>query len=137
MPLVTLLLVALNIAAYALELQSGGMAVCEAYGLVPAHPSFETALSSLFLHDPSSLLHLGGNMAFLAVFGTIVEGALGHVRFGGLYVAAGLSGCALHVIVGPSSTDPLVGASGAIFGLLAVAAVLRRASSVSPWRSSA
>lgn len=125
MPLVTLLLVALNLAAYFLELDLGGMRICHEFGLIPAHPSFSTAVSSLFLHDPNSVFHLAGNMVFLAAIGTIVERALGSVAFGGLYLAAGLAGCALHVIVGPSSTDPLVGASGAIFGVLAVAAVLR------------
>jgi membrane associated rhomboid family serine protease len=128
-PVVTLLLVATNLLAYALELASGGQAPCEAYGLVPARfmrtGAVEPLFSSLFLHDPESLIHLGGNMAFLVLFGVIVEQALGHLSFLGVYLLAGAAGGLLHVFVGPASTEPLVGASGAIFGIIAVAGVLR------------
>lgn len=122
---VTVLLAALVIAAYALELSFGGVAACDAYGLVPAHWSVGTALSSMFLHDPSSLFHVGGNLVFLVVFGIIVERALGSLGFAVLYVAAGLGGAVMHFAVNPSATDPLVGCSGALFGLMAVASVLR------------
>lgn len=129
MPLVTLLLVAANLAAYALELALGGLPACNAYGLVPAHFMRTGAISplftSLFLHDPGALTHIAGNMVFLAVFGTVVESALGHSRFLGLYLLAGVAGGLFHVAVGPTATDPLVGASGAIFGVLAVAGALR------------
>ena len=64
-------------------------------------------------------------MAFLAFFGALVEGALGGVSFLGLYLTAGAAGGLLHVLVNPAATDPLVGASGAIFGVLAVAGVIR------------
>lgn len=124
-PLVTLVLVALNLAVYGLELGTGGQGLCNAYGFVPAHPSLETAVSSLFLHDPSSLLHLGGNLVFLVIFGSIVEGELGGFWFIALYAAAGLGGAVLHAVVNPSSTDALVGASGAIFGVLSIAGALR------------
>jgi membrane associated rhomboid family serine protease len=122
---VTALLALALVAAYAAELALGGFSVCEAYGLVPSHPSFETAVSSTFLHDPESPFHLGGNLVFLVVFGGIVERALGSFRFLGLYAAAGLAGAALHCLVASGSSEPLVGASGALFGLLAVAAVIR------------
>lgn len=129
MPLVTLLLVALNLAAYAIEQGSGGQTICDAYGLVPAQfvhgGALSPLVSSLFLHDPSSLLHLGGNMAFLAIFGAIVERDLGSVRFLALYTVAGIAGGLMHVAVNPSALEPLVGASGAIFGVLAVAGALR------------
>jgi membrane associated rhomboid family serine protease len=122
---VTALLALTLVGAYILELDAGGGAACQAYGLIPIHASLETAFSSLFLHDPSSVFHLGGNLVFLVIFGGIVERALGSLRFAGLYAAAGLGGCALHIIVNPSASEPLVGASGALFGLLAVAAVVR------------
>ena len=125
MPLVTLFLVAANLLAYLLELAGGGRSVCEIYGLIPAHFSYGPLVTSLFLHDPSSLLHLGGNMAFLAVFGAIVEGTLGGSSFLAIYLLAGVSGGLLHVLVNPAAVDPLVGASGAIFGVLAVAGALR------------
>lgn len=124
-PFATPLLMAAILAAFGLEYTQDGMAVCERWGFVPAHPSLGTAATSLFLHDPGNLAHVGGNLAFLAVFGVIVERALGSLRFLGLYGAAGLGGVALHFLVDPSSTTPLVGCSGGLFGLLALAAILR------------
>jgi membrane associated rhomboid family serine protease len=115
----------MNLAAYLLELASGGQATCATYGLVPAHFSIGTLISSMFLHDPSSLLHLGGNMVFLVIFGSVVEREIGHLRFLGLYLLAGVLGGLMHVLVDPSASAPLVGASGAIFGVLAVAGALR------------
>lgn len=127
MPLVTLILVILNLAAFCLELVDGPV-VCERFGLVPAlfmkTGSIEPIFTSMFLHDPRDLFHLGGNMAFLLIFGIVVERALGSFRFLSLYALAGLAGALLHVAVDPGSTAALVGASGAIFGVLGVAAVL-------------
>jgi membrane associated rhomboid family serine protease len=120
---VTLLLVAFNVLAYLVELGGGGLAFCQAYGLVPAR-GLEGLLSHTLLHDPSAPLHLVGNMVFLAVFGAVVEGALGGPLFLALYALAGASGGLLHVLVDPSSALPLVGASGAVFGVLAVAAAI-------------
>lgn len=129
MPLVTLLLVALNVLAYRLELAAGGNAFCRVFGLIPAkfvHAGNATPLlSSLFLHDPGAITHIVGNMVFLLVFGAVVEETLGGLGLAALYLAAGVAGGLLHVAVDPSSTVPLVGASGAIFGLIAVAGVLR------------
>jgi membrane associated rhomboid family serine protease len=125
----TAFLVLVTLLAYLLELALGGMAACQEYGFVPARFSETRDLgplfASLFLHDPSGLAHIGGNLAFLAVFGVVVERDLGALRFGLLYTAAGVAGGLLHVIVDPSSTTPLVGCSGAVSGVLAVAAVLR------------
>jgi membrane associated rhomboid family serine protease len=120
----TLVLVTLNILAYGLELASGGQAFCTTYGLVPAR-GLEGLFTYGFLHDPQALLHIAGNMAFLAVFGAVVEGALGGLGLLVLYGLAGVAGGLFHVLVDPSSTLPLVGASGAVFGVLAVAAVVR------------
>jgi membrane associated rhomboid family serine protease len=121
--------VALNVLAYRLELASGGLAVCDAYGLVPARlvqtGDLSPLLSAAFLHDPAGWAHLGFNMAFLAVFGALVERALGGPLFLALYGLAGAAGGLLHVLVDSTSTMPLVGASGAVFGVLAVAAALR------------
>jgi membrane associated rhomboid family serine protease len=129
MPLVTLALVLANILAYLLELGAGGQAACERFGLIPAHfmstGEISPLVSSMFLHDPSSLLHLGGNMAFLALFGAIVEGTLGGLPLLAVYLLAGIAGGLLHIEVNPSALDPLVGASGGIFGLIAIATALR------------
>jgi membrane associated rhomboid family serine protease len=122
LPLVTLALAVAIVAVFAVELVDDGMGLCQRYGLVPAHPSFEAAITSLFVHDPSGALHVGGNLAFLIVFGVIVERSIGGL---GLFTVAGSAGAALHVLVDPGSTSPLVGCSGALFGVLAVAGVLR------------
>ncbi len=124
LPIFTLTLVAANVLAYRLE----SLSTCEEFGLVPSHfthgGSLNPLVSSLFLHDPSALTHIAGNMVFLALFGTLVEGRLGHLGFLALYLTAGVAGGLMHVLVAPGSTDALVGASGAIFGVLAVAGAL-------------
>jgi membrane associated rhomboid family serine protease len=122
---VTAALVGANLLTYLLELASGGQATCYAHGLIPAKFHVETLFTSLFLHDPSTIVHTGGNMAFLAVFGALVEGAIGGLPFLGLYLTAGAAGGLLHILVSPGATEPLVGASGAIFGVLAMAGALR------------
>lgn len=121
LPLVTVALVFANLAVYASGVDAG------AHGLVPAEfvstGNLAPVFSSMFLH--ASLEHLLGNMVALAIAGTIVEGELGHLRFLGLYLAAGIVGALLHVLVAPAAAEPMVGASGAIFGVLAVAGALR------------
>jgi membrane associated rhomboid family serine protease len=75
-----------------------------------------TALSSMFMHG--GLLHIGGNMLFLWVFGNNVEDAMGRVRFVVFYVLGGLAAMALQTAVDPSSAVPSVGASGAVAAVL-------------------
>jgi len=123
-PLLTLGLVLAIVAVYGLELAGDGMGLCRSLGFVPADPSVGTALSSLFLHDPSGLTHVGANGLVLAVVGTLVEREVGAWRFAALFVLGGLAGAGLHVVVDPASTTPLVGCSGSLFALLAAAAVL-------------
>lgn len=128
-PIFTALLVVLNLLVYFLELETSSEGFCQVFGLVPVryiHTGNVTPLiSSLFLHDPNNVWHLVGNVAFLGVLGALVESYLGHIGFLALYLIAGVAGGLMHVSIDPSSTAPLVGASGAIFGLLAVAVVLR------------
>ena len=71
----------------------------------------------MFLHG--GWLHLGGNLLVLFVFGDNVEDALGHLRFLLLYLLAGVAGGAAHCLLGPDPETPLVGASGAIAGVMA------------------
>ena len=120
LPLITAALVAANLATFGLELTDGVVPTCEAYGLVPAHVTAGGLLGSLFLHV--SWVHLGGNMASLAVAGPLVERALGHLRFLALYLVAGALGGLLHAAIDPTT---MVGASGAICGVLAVLGALR------------
>jgi membrane associated rhomboid family serine protease len=117
LPVSTLALVSANVAAYA-----AGLSI-EVFGLVPAHADLMSIVTSMFIH--ANLVHLIGNTIFLLGLGTIVETELGHARFLALYLAAGVGGGLVHVMVNTASTDVLVGASGAVCGLLAVAAVLR------------
>jgi len=98
-----------------------------AFGLVPARffsaghsaeisPGW-TLLSSMFLHG--DILHLGGNLLYLWIFGNNVEDVLGHARYLFLYLASGLGAHGLHVLANSSSNTPTIGASGAIAGVLA------------------
>jgi membrane associated rhomboid family serine protease len=69
-------------------------------------------------------LHLLFNMLYLWIFGSTVEDALGRVRFLGFYLACGLVATATHVLTDPGSTGPLIGASGAVAGVLGAYVVL-------------
>lgn len=75
-----------------------------------------SVVTSFFLHG--SAMHLFGNLIFLLVFGDDVESRLGHVRFSVFAVAGGASATAAHVMLNPTSTTPLVGASGVIAAIL-------------------
>jgi membrane associated rhomboid family serine protease len=75
-----------------------------------------TPFTAMFMHG--GLLHLGGNMLFLWIFGNNVEDSMGRVRFVIFYLLAGVAALALQVVIDPSSTVPTLGASGAIAGVL-------------------
>jgi membrane associated rhomboid family serine protease len=79
-------------------------------------PIYLTLISSMFMHG--GWLHLGGNMLFLWIFGDNVEHAMGHIPFVVFYLAAGIVATLAHVLFNPDSVIPLVGASGAISGVL-------------------
>jgi membrane associated rhomboid family serine protease len=129
-PVVTRVLIALNVIAFVYELMLGpGLrGLFLSWGLVPARitaalagegnlvPALATALTSTFLH--AGWLHLIGNMWYLWIFGDNVEDQLGHVRYLLFYIVAGLASGVLHVAFNRGSTIPTVGASGAIAGVL-------------------
>ena len=79
-------------------------------------PAIATPFTSMFLH--SGAAHLGGNMLYLWIFGNNVEDAMGHGRFIAFYVLCGLAAALAQALYAPSSTVPIVGASGAIGGVL-------------------
>ena len=91
------------------------------YAVVPADITagrhLGTLITSLFLH--ASILHVGGNMLFLWIFGNNVEDKLGEIKFVLVYFASGIAGSLLQVYITPTSTVPMLGASGAISGILA------------------
>jgi membrane associated rhomboid family serine protease len=124
LPLVTAALAAAMLAIFVVELAGDGRALCERFGFVAARPGLATAATSVFLHDPSSLSHVGGNLVALVLFGTVVERSLGHVRFVVLYALGGIGAAAFHVLATLGSLVPEVGASGPIFAVMAAAAML-------------
>lgn len=75
-----------------------------------------TVLTSMFLHG--GVLHLGGNMLYLWIFGNNIEDVMGHGRFIVFYLLAGLAAAFAHAVTAPTSTVPMIGASGAISGVL-------------------
>ncbi len=75
-----------------------------------------SVLASMFLHG--SLIHLGGNMLFLWIFGNNIEDRLGRVRYLLFYLLAGAVATVTYVVIQPHSTVPLIGASGAIAGIM-------------------
>ena len=79
-------------------------------------PAFATMLTSMFLHG--SWMHLIGNMLYLWVFGNNIEDIMGHARFVLFYVVCGVLAALSHALTDPTSTVPMVGASGAISGVL-------------------
>lgn len=79
-------------------------------------PTFATVFTSMFLHG--GWMHLIGNMLYLWVFGNNVEDSMGHVRFAVFYLVCGVAAVFAQTIPNPDSTIPMVGASGAISGVL-------------------
>jgi membrane associated rhomboid family serine protease len=138
-PVVTLALIAACVAVF-LYMQGVGspaevMALYESYGAVPraitAGPWPQAGiglLTSMFLHG--SWAHLGGNMLYLWVFGDNVEDGMGHGRFLLFYLLTGVLAVLAHVVTQPSSAVPLVGASGAIAGVLGAYVVLHPRSGI-------
>ncbi len=133
-PLVTWGLIALCVLVFLWQLGLGDQGLQLAafrYGVVPAVllgearlppevatvPALLTVLSSMFLHG--SFLHLAGNMLYLWIFGNNVEDALGHGRFLAFYALSGLAAALAQALHAPDSTIPMIGASGAISGVLA------------------
>jgi membrane associated rhomboid family serine protease len=82
----------------------------------PGKKVYLAVLFSMFLHG--GLLHLAGNMLFLWIFGNNIEDHWGHVRYAVFYLVAGLVATLAHVAAEPDSTVPMVGASGAIAGVM-------------------
>lgn len=88
------------------------------WGLTPAEPRLINFLTALFMHG--GILHLVGNMIFLLLFGMPLEKHWGALRLAGLYLASGVGGDILHILFFPDSMTPLIGASGAISGLMGI-----------------
>jgi membrane associated rhomboid family serine protease len=92
------------------------------YGFIPAKKSFLTSLTYMFMHGSTG--HLVGNMIFLWIVGCMLEMGLSRLRYSGLYLFGGLFAVWVFWLIYMNSTVPLVGASGAIAGLMGAFAVL-------------
>ncbi len=139
-PAMTLALIAANSAAWLFELHHGVALATLDYGLIPSWllrgiregpidlprlgpavlhqevPFPWTVLTAMFMHG--GWLHIIGNMWFLWIFGDNVEDAMGRFRFLAFYLLCGFGAALAQVLVTPSSAEPMVGASGAIAGVL-------------------
>jgi len=148
-PIVTVSLIAANVAVWLWEVQTGvehdvlryGYYPCTVEGpcgepasLIPHLPWWEGAFSSMFMH--ASWVHVGGNMLFLWIFGNNVEDSMGRLRFLAWYVLAGLAATATQTFVTLAfggeggASIPNIGASGAIAGVLGAYFVLLPRASV-------
>lgn len=129
-PIITILLIAMNILVFFYQLSLGIKLEGFFYhfSVIPNHIYqalhseifrpfvFISVITSLFMHG--GWLHLGGNMLYLWIFGDNVEDKLGHIRFLVFYLLCGIAASALHIFLEPTSTVPTIGASGAISGIL-------------------
>ena len=135
LPYVTWSLIALNVVVFLVELATGGGEfLMMSYGAVPAAvlghapnaspiPAWATLVTSMFLHN--GWLHVGGNMLYLFVFGDDIEEAMGWWRFLIFYVACGILAALAYVVTNLDNDGPMIGASGAIAGVLAAYLMLR------------
>ena len=123
-PFVTVALIAANVAVFLFQLSLGARANDFAlqFGLVPADFSWVTVFTSMFLH--AGLLHAGGNMLYLWIFGDNVEDRMGHGRFLVFYLLCGTAAALAQTFTNPESPVPMVGASGAIAGVMGAYFVL-------------
>ncbi|MBC8101479.1 MAG: rhomboid family intramembrane serine protease [Cytophagales bacterium] len=143
-PYLTWFLLAANIAVYILQLVSGMqegrtglVGGISGWTMVPIEvtrgvdvatngltlqPHWLTLFTAMFMHG--GLLHLGGNLLFLLIFGNNIEDALGHLKYGIFYLLCGVLASAAQIASNPTSVIPTLGASGAIAGVLGAYLVL-------------
>ena len=120
-PIVTYVLIALNVLFFFVEL-SGGDPFIQQWSVVPrrliANPGsdFPTIFTSMFMH--AGWLHLGGNMLYLWIFGDNVEDSFGHLKFLIFYIVCGIAATLAQLAFSAGSNVPNLGASGAIAGVL-------------------
>ena len=131
-PFVTIIIITVNTFIYVYQLTLGpraeelfvlraGAIPYEITHFLDIHPKAIlqpplTLFTAMFIHG--GLLHVGGNMLYLWIFGDNIEDRLGHFRFFVFYLLTGLIASLAHIIIMPNSTVPMIGASGAIAGVL-------------------
>jgi membrane associated rhomboid family serine protease len=143
-PVVNYALIAINVVVYLYQLANPEFTL--GYSVVPAEitqghdiigpvrgvpglqlapspsPIYLTMLSSMFMHG--GLLHIGGNMLYLWIFGDNVEDRMGHLKYLIFYLLCGVLASGTHIFFGPNSVIPSLGASGAIAGVLGAYLIL-------------
>ncbi|HZU84000.1 MAG TPA: rhomboid family intramembrane serine protease [Polyangiaceae bacterium] len=128
LPFINYALIAANVAVFFVQLNALASGVSEEafarqWYLVPARlfadpaGGLPTVFTSMFMHG--SFAHIAGNMLYLWIFGDNVEDAVGHFRYLLFYLVGGVCAAAAQVVTNPTSTVPMVGASGAIAAVLA------------------
>jgi membrane associated rhomboid family serine protease len=123
-PFVTIALIAANALVFFYQFSLGdlGNDFILYFGLVPAAFSWVAVLTSMFLHG--GLLHFGANMLYLWIFGDNVEDRMGHGRFLTFYLLCGAAAALAQTAMNPESVVPMIGASGAIAGVMGAYLVL-------------
>jgi membrane associated rhomboid family serine protease len=139
---VTISLIAINFAVFALQVTGMQTQAVASFGIVPAKllgaklsagavalpmdltelPAWATLISYMFFHG--DIWHVSTNMLFLWVFGDNVEDAMGHLKYLVFYLACGVIAGLAHAAMQPSSSVPLIGASGAVAGVIAAYVML-------------
>ncbi len=127
-PFITILIIAMNIFVFILQFMYGldSRSIVYKYGAIPSniaglesnqpiHPVL-TIFTSMFMHG--GLFHIGGNMLYLWIFGNNIEDKLGHLKFFIFYLFCGIVAAISHVVTEPHSNIPMIGASGAVSGVL-------------------
>jgi membrane associated rhomboid family serine protease len=144
-PFVNVVFIILNVAAWFLLQGAGEMQALQAsvveFGVRPCEITgecavegslrFETLVTSMFMHG--GWLHLGMNMLFLWVFGNNMEDSMGHLRYIVFYLVCGLVAAGAQIFLNPAGEIPMVGASGAISGVMGAYVVLYPKVKVRVW----
>ena len=130
-PIVTIGIILANVVVFLNQLTLSPRAATQfvyLYGVIPTEissgdllvphpvPLYATVLTSMFVHG--GLFHIAGNMLYLWIFGDNVEDRMGRFRFLGFYLLSGVAAAAAQILSNPDSNIPMVGASGAISGVL-------------------
>lgn len=124
-PYVNVALIALNAFVFVQQLGLGADEIegfIRRFGLVPAAFSWTAVLTSMFVHG--GFMHFAGNMLYLWIFGDNVEDRMGHGRYLAFYLLSGVGAALAQTYVAPDSPVPMVGASGAIAGVMGAYFVL-------------
>jgi membrane associated rhomboid family serine protease len=127
-PFSTILIISLNMLVFIMQLLSGedSRSIVYSYGAIPQNivgsqsnqpiPASLTILTSMFMHG--GVFHIAWNMLYFWIFGNNIEEMLGHIRFILFYLFCGVVAALSHILLSPDSNVPMIGASGAVSGML-------------------